>query len=91
MGGHHAEVLAGFHGGRRQGLARHEHVIGRTWVRPRHHARVQSGMRLRIEIDEADPPASACQSHCEVDGRGGLANATLLIGHGDGAHENLGA
>jgi hypothetical protein len=44
-------------------------------------------MRLRIEIDEADPSTRAGQCHGEVDRRGRLANATLLIGHGDGAHE----
>jgi hypothetical protein len=48
---------------------------------------MKRGMRLWIEIHEADPSARAGQRHGKVDRRGRLPNATLLIGHGDGSHE----
>src|SRR5690606_11174783 len=38
---------------------------------------------LRVEVDQQDPPAVLRQRRPQVDGGGGLAHPTLLVGHRD--------
>ena len=86
VGRHHAERVGHGHAGCRQWLTGREHIECGRAIDSRHDSDVQRGMGLRIEIDQTDVPAGARQRHGEVDRRGGLADSTLLVGHGDSAH-----
>ena len=86
VGRHHAQRVGHGHAGCRQGLTGREHIKRRRAVGSRHDSDMQRRMRLRIEVDQADVPAGARQRHGEVHRRGGLADSTLLVCHGDGTH-----
>jgi hypothetical protein len=49
------------------------------WSTPRPGA----GVALRVEVDDQDVGAVQRQRRGQVDGAGGLADAALLVGHGD--------
>src|SRR5213075_1857280 len=60
-----------------------QHVIDRARRIALVDAASHGGVPLRIEVDEQDAPPGLSECRREIDARRGLANATLLINHGE--------
>src|SRR5215471_14082356 len=78
----------GLNGIAQRGLA-HEDVIGRPVAALVVDAEARGCVALRVEIDDEDLLAYGGECRAEIDGRGGLAHAALLIGKGEHAQWGL--
>ncbi len=67
-----------------------EQVVDGGRRRLRIETEVKRGVRLRIDIDQADTLAGAGEGGAQVDGRGGFTDAAFLVDDGDAAHEKRG-
>ena len=72
------------HRGRHHGIAQRrfadQHVVGRDVAAAAVDAEAGGGVALRIEVDDQHPLADRGQRGAEIDRRGGLADAALLVG-----------
>ena len=76
---HDPEIFTSVHQGSGQRLVLGKHIIGRAGMLAWRHTNMQGGVRLRIEIDQANPPAAAGKRDRQIDRGGCLADATFLI------------
>ncbi len=68
-----------------QGFFAHQHVVARSHPSFAIDAEAGRGVALGIEIDDQHALADRGQRGAEVDGGGGLADAALLVRHGENA------
>ncbi len=77
------------HRGRDDGVAQRrvadQHVVGRAAAVAAVDAEAGRGVALRIEVDDQHALADRGQRRAEIDRRGGLADAALLVGEGQDA------
>ena len=67
-----------------------DHVVHRAVQVPDVDAEAGAGVALRVEVDDEHPVAEVGQAGPEVHGRGGLADAALLVGDGQDPGERPG-
>ncbi len=78
---HPVAALVRQHGRLFHGCGFEQHVVHRKLQRALVHARTHGGIALRVEVHHQHALADLGQAGGEVDGGGGLANATLLVGN----------
>ena len=72
-------------GGLGNGYLGQQGVMGGVMARTGRHAEAGAGIALRVQIDQQHPAAGRRQSRAQIDRRGGLADAALLVGDGHDA------
>ncbi|GAO25777.1 hypothetical membrane protein [Alicycliphilus sp. B1] len=80
---HVVAALLGRHGGLLDGARFEQHVVHAERELALVHARTHRGIALRIQVHEQHALAYLGQARGEVDGGGGLAHATLLVGNAE--------